>query len=269
MEKIGLIGGDFQHAHSTTLWKGPKYFEWDKGNKNDTTFYVDTMILPGCDDTTSKRKFAWLVESRMIVPTAIEDIKNNWRKISDSYEYLFTHQKEIYDLADNFIYLPPHGYWIEEPNIYPKTKLVSMMSSSKNMGAGHGYRLQWVDRLRSQLDLYGRGFNNISRKEEAIQDYMFSVTIENDSYPTYWSEKILDCFACGTIPIYHGSPDLGEHFNMDGVIVLTEDFDVSQLTPELYYNKMDAIKDNLERTLKYDVIEDIIYKNYMDETGTN
>jgi len=263
MEKVGLIGGDFQHAYSTTWWKKPKYFEWDKGNKCDTTFYIDSMILPGCEDTTTKKKYAWLVESRMIVPSAIEDIKNNWAKISESYEYLFTHYKEIYDLADNFIYLPPHGYWIEEPQIYTKSKLVSMMSSSKNMGAGHGYRLEWVEKLRSDLDLYGRGFKNVEKKEEALSDYMFSVTIENDNYETYWSEKVLDCFACGTIPVYYGSPDLGNHFNMDGVIVLTDDFTISDLTPELYYSKMDAIKDNLERTLNYDVIEDIIYKKWL------
>ena len=50
---------------------------------------------------------------------------------------------------------------------------------------------------------------------------------------------------------------------MDGVIVLTDDFDVNQLTPELYYSKMGAIKDNFERTLKYDVIEDIVYTKYI------
>lgn len=262
-EEIGLIGGDFQHAHSTTLWKHPSHFKWVNEERRDITFYVDTMILPGCNDNVPKRKFAWLVESRIIVPSAIKDIKENWQQISNSYEYLFTHYKEIYDLADNFVYLPPHGHWIENPQIYPKTKLVSMMSSAKGMSTGHQYRLGWVNRLRDKLDLYGRGFKDVAKKEEAIADYMFSVTIENDQYETYWSEKILDCFACGTIPVYHGSPDIGDYFNMDGIIVLTDDFDVSQLTPELYYSKMDAIKDNLERTLQYDIIEDIIYKKYI------
>lgn len=262
-EEFGLIGGDFQHAYSSTLWKHPTYFNWVKGEKKDITFYIDSMILPGCGDKTSKRKFAWLVESRMIVPKAIEEIKNNWELISNSYEYLFTHYKEIYDLADNFIYLPPHGYWIEEPKINTKTKLVSMMSSSKNMGGGHQYRLDWVKKLRGKLDLYGRGFNNINKKEEALNDYMFSITIENDSYETYWSEKILDCFVSGTIPVYHGSPDIGDYFNMDGIIVLTDDFDVSQLTPELYHSKMEVIKDNYNRALQYNIIEDNIYTEWI------
>jgi hypothetical protein len=263
-EKFGLIGGGFHHAFSSTLDKHPMYFDWDKGNKNENvTFYIDEAIMEGINDSTTKRKFAWVVESRLIIPRVLDDIKSNWKIISESYECLFTHHKEIYDLAENFIYEPPHGYWIDEPKIYGKSKLVSMMSSTKNMGAGHGYRLKWVNKLKNQLYLYGRGFNTINKKEEALRDYMFSVTIENDSYPTYWSEKILDCFACGTIPVYHGSPDINEHFNMDGIIVLTDDFNVNELTPELYYSKMDAIKDNFERTLKFNVIEDIIYEKYI------
>jgi hypothetical protein len=262
-EKIGLIGGGFQHAYSTTLWKHPKYFEWDKGNKNDITFYIDENIMLGLGDKTTKRKFAWLVESKLIIPKHVEDVKNNWREISESYEILFTHQKDIYDLADNFVYLPPHGYWIEEPKIYPKTRLVSMMSSSKNFSKGHSYRLKWVDKLRGSLDLYGRGFKPVDKKEEALKDYMFSVTIENDSYPTYWSEKILDCFATGTIPVYYGSPDIGDYFNTDGIITLTDDFDVSQLTEELYFSKMEAIKDNFNRVLEYNVIEDLIYEKWI------
>jgi hypothetical protein len=262
-KEIGLIGGGFHHVYSSTLYKHPKHFDWAKNQIKDITFYLDETILNGCDDLTSKRKFAWVVESRSIIPNAIEDIKNNWEKISNSYEYLFTHHKEIYDLAPNFIYLPPHGYWIENPEIYPKSKIVSMMSSNKIMCSGHNYRINWVNKLHNKLDLYGRGFKTIEKKETALKDYMFSVTIENDEYETYWSEKILDCFACGTIPVYHGAPDIGDYFNMDGIILLTDDFKVSDLTPELYYSKMDAIKDNFERTLKYDVIEDIIYTNYV------
>ena len=89
---------------------------------------------------------------------------------------------------------------------------------------------------------------------------MFSVAIENGQYETYFTEKLLDCFATGTIPVYLGAPDIGEHFNKDGIIDLTEEFDVSE---EIYYNKMDAIKDNLERAKKMEVLEDFIYETYL------
>jgi hypothetical protein len=116
--------------------------------------------------------------------------------------------------------------------------------------------------LRDQVDLYGRGFNEIQTKEEGLCDYMFSVVIENGIYESYYTEKILDCFATGTIPVYLGSPDISKHFNKDGIINLTEEFDVSE---EIYYSKMDAIKDNLERIKEIEVLEDFIYKQYLEK----
>jgi hypothetical protein len=92
---------------------------------------------------------------------------------------------------------------------------------------------------------------------------MFSVTIENDIYETYWSEKILDCFATGTIPIYLGSPDIGDFFNMEGIILLTDDFDINSLSIDEYNSRIPAIKDNLNRVLNYDIIEDIIYNKWI------
>lgn len=260
-KKIGLIGGWFQHAHSSTLWKKPTYFDWSKGKQEELTFFVDEQIVPNISNNTNK--IAWVVESSPIIPGIINNIIYHAKEISESYSYLFTHDKRIYDLADNFIYFPPHGYWIKEPKIYKKNKLVSMISSTKRMCAGHGYRLNWVNKLRNKLDLYGRGFNEIAQKETALVDYMFSVTIENSQYATYWTEKILDCFTTGTVPIYHGSPDITEFFDRQGMIILHDKFDVSDLSPDLYYSMMEYIEKNFKTALQYDIIEDILYNKYL------
>lgn len=262
MRELGLFGGDFQHALSSTLWKPPTYFSWAKNAYRDINFFVDKAIYPNIH-TDCSNKYAWVVESRIIIPSVIRDFKTHWKEISKAYKYVFTHYKEIYDLANNFIYLPPHGYWIKEPQIYPKTKLVSLISSTKNFGPGHAFRLGWVEKLRNKVDLYGRGFNTMVQKEDALKDYMFCVTIENDQYETYWTEKILDCFVSGTVPVYHGAPDVGNYFNMDGIIVLKDDFDPSQLSRDLYESMMPAIRDNFKRALKYEMIEDIIWEKYI------
>jgi hypothetical protein len=94
---------------------------------------------------------------------------------------------------------------------------------------------------------------------------MFSVAIENASYESYFTEKIQDCFATGTIPIYYGSPDIGKFFNPKGIIILTDDFDLSQLTEELYYDKLDAVKENLEIVENFLINEDYIYKTYLEK----
>lgn len=262
MIKVGLIGGGFHHAKSTTLWKVPESFEWSKNKIEDITFFIDNSIQNGINVKCGK-KIAWLVESRNIIPSAIDFVKNNWKLVSESYDFLLTHDKSICDLSENFHYVPSHGYWIENPKIYKKSKLISMISSDKKMCPGHYHRLGWVDRLKNDVDLFGRGINPIDKKEQALEDYMFSVTIENDSYSSYWSEKILDCFVTGTVPIYYGDPNIGDFFNKNGIITLNENFNIKNINEELYYEMMPYIEDNFNKALHYNVIEDIIYKKWI------
>jgi hypothetical protein len=263
MIEVGLIGGGFQHAYSSTLWKIPTYFTWSKNQIKDITFFVDEDIVKNINSTYNTKKIAWIVESSAIIPEVIKKIKEQSKEISNAYEFLITHDKSISCLADNFYYLPPSGYWIENPECYPKTRLCSMITSNKTQCEGHLYRLHWADKLKDKVDLFGRGIREFNKKEDALADYMFSVTMENASYDGYWSEKILDCFACGTIPIYHGDPNIGDYFNIDGIIKLDDSFDPNLLTPELYLSKEEAIIDNFNRTLKYNIIEDILWERYI------
>ena len=46
---------------------------------------------------------------------------------------------------------------------------------------------------------------------------------------------------------------------MGGIIILSDEFDVSD---EIYHSKIDAIKDNLERVKKMEILEDFIWENY-------
>ena len=45
-------------------------------------------------------------------------------------------------------------------------------------------------------------------KVKTIANYKFSICFENISYPGYVTEKIIDCFVAGVIPIYLGAPDI-------------------------------------------------------------
>jgi hypothetical protein len=262
MFNINLIGDNFAHAHSSTWWKKSKYFQWMRNMEANISMYIDNAIIQGINVRDNREKYGWILESRVIIPDVISYVKTNYERLFKTYKYIFTHYKELLDLHPNFKFVPAYGFYIEEPKIYNKTKLVSMISSNKVMCEGHKYRLKWVDKLKPNLDLYGRGFKEIQKKETGLNDYMFSVAIENDSYNTYFTEKILDCFSVGTIPIYHGSPNIGEYFNIDGIIVLDDDFNIKMLTEELYLSKMDAIKDNYNRVLEMEVTEDWIYKTY-------
>ena len=67
------------------------------------------------------------------------------------------------------------------------------------------------------VDSGGRHLNNVGGPVESKFDfqkkYKFSIAFENACTPGYTTEKILQAFAAGTIPIYYGNPRIAEDFN--------------------------------------------------------
>lgn len=71
-------------------------------------------------------------------------------------------------------------------------------------------RLRAVEQLRlfGQVDVYGPGMGNrVPSKYPIAKDYKFMLCFENDLFPGYITEKLVDAYLCGTIPLYWG--DLG------------------------------------------------------------
>ena len=75
-----------------------------------------------------------------------------------------------------------------------------------------------------QVDAGGRYLNNIGcpggvvDKQAFQEQYKFSLAIENSSHPGYCTEKIIQAFAAGTIPIYWGDPLVADYFNENAFI---------------------------------------------------
>ena len=78
-----------------------------------------------------------------------------------------------------------------------------------------------------------------------------------------FTEKITDCLMTGTIPIYYGIKNIGDYFNPDGIITLTDDFKIEDLSFELYESKMSAVKENLRLSMDLLLAEDYICKNFL------
>jgi hypothetical protein len=105
------------------------------------------------------------------------------------------------------------------------------------------------------IDTYGSGTGTwIDNKEDAHEEYMFQVVIENGKYPEYVSEKFYDCIKTKTVPIYyggkHGTQKMG--FDPEGIIyfdsidelktILTE-----KLSEGLYSTMLPAVERNHDR----------------------
>lgn len=228
-------------------------------------FYLNEQILQ-CD-TPADNNIGYLIESKTIIQGVYVDFILNWEKVIDNFKYIFVQDSSLLKYHPKIKWAPASFIWIDEPKIYPKTKLISMISSKKVLCEQHQRRLEVVDRMTAtgMVDIYGQGINYIEKKEGGLCDYMFSIAMENATYAGNFTEKIMDCFATGTIPIYSGDPTIDRFFNPEGIIKFTDDFHPSQVNEELYYEKMDAIKENLEIVKQFASIQDWIDDKYLKE----
>ena len=261
--KINMIGGGFQHDICSSGGCVPKYVEWDRsGHEGNISIHIDNAIFSGVN--RDKKNYAWISESSSIIPGIINQVKSNITQVEENYELIFTHDQRLLSLSNKMRLTIPNAVpWIKDPKIHEKTKLISMIASNKRYTQGHRYRHQIIEKYKNQLDLFGTGFNRIEKKEYGLNNYCFSIAMENDNYPNIFCEKVTDCFATGTIPIFWGTPTIGEFFNENGIITLTDNFKIEDLSTDLYHSKMEYIEDNFERAINLLTSEDYLYENYI------
>jgi len=261
--RFNMKSGNFSHASSSTLYKKSQHIVWDFGsNNNSSSFYIDSDFYKGIiEKNDGKRKFLWGLESRFFNHSFHEHIKDNLENILETYEYIFTYDEELLLLDSKFKWVPAMGTWIDSPGVRDKSKNVSMITSAKTFSPDQIFRVDFANSHSDKIDLFGGITKKLENKEEALDDYMFSVAIENDVRDTYFTEKILDCFATGTVPIYRGTLKISEFFNPEGIVFL-QDGKFPTLSEEFYYSKKEAIHENLERVLDFNTIEDWMFTNY-------
>jgi hypothetical protein len=84
---------------------------------------------------------------------------------------------------------------------------------------------------------------------------MFSICPENTAQRNYFTEKVLDCFATKTVPVYWGCPNIGDYFDTRGMIMVDNIEDlfkkVNSITEETYQQMLPYVEDNYSRSLKY------------------
>lgn len=97
-----------------------------------------------------------------------------------------------------------------------KSRLISVVCSNKVITEGHRRRLQMLHQLRADrpglVDFYGRGFNEVEDKWEALAPYRFTIAMENGSERDYWTEKLADALLARCIPLYCGCPNVRDYF---------------------------------------------------------
>jgi glycosyltransferase involved in cell wall biosynthesis len=155
-------------------------------------------------------------------------------------------------------------------SVYDKNKTVSIISSNKTFTEGHRYRVSCVELIRANdlsVDVYGMGYNPINGKLTGLKDYKYSVAIENGIYKNYFTEKILDCFLTGTIPIYRGCTNISDFFNQKGIITFDTHDQLLEILKTIREGGYDLdkkiIEENYKLALKYRYDNDKIFNKYI------
>ena len=92
-------------------------------------------------------------------------------------------------------------------------------------------RAQLFQDLRSigfQVDIFGSQSNPVNDKIAKMSEYDFSLCTENSYHPGYVTEKLVDAYLSGTIPIYWGCID-PNIYNHNSFINLPEDLSTENL----------------------------------------
>jgi hypothetical protein len=278
MKKLKASWSPFPPEYSSCSSLKPKFFEWSK-SEGIASVWIDNNILNHRGNKNGN--FGWFCESSEILPDLKINLMSNYQVLRNHFQNIFTCDSEIISKDPSFFLFNPPGSnlpWTNPNNyrIHEKTKLCSMVCSSKDMTTGHKLRLGVALNVKDKIDLFGgahgssRSGNGIGpsgdwwrSRDESLAPYMFSFVFENASYNNYYTEKITDCFANGTIPVYWGDPKIGETFNMEGIILWKKDFDVSKLTQDLYHEKKEAISNNLDVVKRLESADDTLYNKIL------
>lgn len=216
-----------------------------------------------------------LIEPKSIQPNVYEYAL----QVANQYEYVFTHDSQLLAVLPNAKPILWGGVWCrcENPK---KTKLISMLSSDKELCELHKERKRIARKYKDKIDVYGTiDGGNYCDPIDTLEPYMYSVVIENYIDDIWFTEKICNCFATKTIPIYYGARDIGKYFNRYGIIKCNSLQELEDVIDGIIEKPDDAeylyncdstqqeLEENYELSKQYEKFDEWLYKTYEKEIG--
>ena len=273
MAKVRLSIRDRAFGHSPVsngpvppVVAGSDFIEWDRESPATLdTIYTDAEIF-----TAPPGVRVWLIEPIHGRADAFEFLLRR----APEFRVVWTHDRELLSLIPNGRFVPFGGCWIapEDRKIWPKSKGISTIASNKRGSEAYEMRHEAVRRF-PQMDAYGINYTSLAHKIDGLRDYRFQLVIENVRCDWWFTEKLLDCFMTGTVPIYWGCPGIGRFFNLGGMLMVGPGKPFQDILNwvimihdkgEWHYNDMRReILDNFERAKAYCLTEDYIARNLL------
>ncbi|MGX3011081.1 glycosyltransferase family 10 domain-containing protein [Helicobacter sp. 23-1044] len=237
-------------------------------------FYTGHSMLQTMGRPTNR--YGALVESESIAPSEYKIFKEH-KGLEKDFDLIFTYSARILDTLPNARFVPFVAQIWNEDSIAPdlhtkKSKNISFLSSDKIMCELHKFRLDLALRCKREnlCDTFGRfdGGEYVKNISDTLNDYRFTICLENDISPYYFSERLTSALAAQTIPIYLGATEIDKFFNTDGIIQITTKSDIKevlkQCTPQEYERRLPAVLDNYKRVMEqYTSKTDYLWEHYL------
>ena len=147
-----------------------------------------------------------------------------------------------------------------------RTKFCASIIS--NIRFTDNFRLIFIEELNKykQLDMGGSYQNNIggriNNKIRFLTSYKFSIAMENTKGDGYVTEKLIDSFLSGTIPIYYGDYMVDEYINPKSYIHIKGEKDMKKKIE--YIKSIDNDDEKYKSLIKEDVIIDKKFSKKID-----
>lgn len=71
-----------------------------------------------------------------------------------------------------------------------------------------------------EVEIFGKLGKAIQNKNDTLREFNFNICFENDIYPGYVTEKAIEAYRSGCIPVWRGD-DAGQFINKDAIIDVT------------------------------------------------
>lgn len=230
---------------------------------HEKIFYLDGETYHAQNHQV-REKIAIPVETRHIFDPPYDFVREN----INLFDRVLTYDEDLINqFPETCLYTPVSfscSFPKEECHIYEKSKDISYISSDKKLIPGHWLRHVIYERVRETIDCYGSITGvRLENKLDSLKDYRYQIVAENNPY--YSSEKIIDSFVTGTIPIYWGSRGITRQFDESGILFF-ESVDelislLPQCTTERFESMSDVIEENYQRALQFCSVEDWLYEN--------
>ena len=254
----------------------PKSIEYNRDQEDfqSISVFTDANLHPASiEQDEASKKVAWLVECRELHSPAYEQIV----RVEEMFDHIFTFDESLLKRGDKYVFTPIASSRIidKHANLYKKNKLVSLIASKKKELSGHKFRHVIVNNLsRSyKMDLWGNAYRPMPEgaKVLALAEYGFSITVENSKTENYFTEKLIDCFRTGTIPIYWGCPNVEDFFDKDGILSFNDLDELEEILRNLsfedYYKRFESVKKNFNLAKQWTCMDDTFAGKLVERCG--